>query len=119
MARATITKTQSPGKNPAAGVVVTWTDCDPSNHNQFLMSGDDLLLVRNAHADTAKTFTLNSVADAQGRTGDITAESLAAGAVRVLGPFEDKTGWMQSNGYCYLTGESTDIKFAVIKLKPA
>lgn len=119
MARTTITKSTAPGSNPTAGVAVTWVDCDSTNGNQFAMTGNDLLLVRNAHASTAKSVTITSVADSQGRSGTITAESLNAGVVRCFGPFRDKEGWAQAGGYLYCTGTDNNIKFAVIELPQA
>lgn len=116
MARVSITKTTAPGSNPTAGALITWTDADASNKNSFVMNGNDLLLVRNAHATDAKTVTLNTVADAQGRTKDITAESLAAGVVRIFGPFRDMVGWAQTSGVMHLEGSTSDIKFAVVAL---
>ena len=116
MARTTITKTTASGSYPTAGVAVTWTDADATNKNTFTMGGNDLLLVRNAHAATAKTVTINSVADAMNRTKDITAESLAAGVVKCFGPFKHLAGWAQSTGALNLEGEDSDIKFAVIAL---
>jgi len=116
MARTSITKTTALGSYGTDGVSVTWTNADSSNGNSFAMTGNDLLLVRNAHASTAKTVTINSVADQMGRTGDITAESVAAGVVKAYGPFKDKPGWEQSGGVLHLTAEDNNIKFAVIAL---
>lgn len=119
MARTLITKTQAPLSFPTAGVAVTWTDADASNNNQFLMTADDLLLARNAHASAAKTVTVNSSADQQGRTLDITAQSIVAGKVYMFGPFTNKVGWVQTGGYLFCTAEDNNIKFAVIKLTAA
>ena len=115
-ARVDVTKTAAPGSNPAAGVAVTWTDADATNKNQFIMTGDELLLVRNAHATDPKTVTINSVVDPQNRTRDITAESIVAGKVFMYGTFTTKVGWVQTGGYLFFEGETTDIKFAAIKL---
>jgi hypothetical protein len=116
MARVSITKSNAPGSYPTAGVSITWTDADATNKNQFTMGGNDLLLVRNGHASTAKTVTINSVPDAQGRSRDITAESLAAGVTRAFGPFKEIAGWAQSGGTLNCEGEDNNIKFAVISL---
>lgn len=116
MARTSLTATSAPGSNPTTGTTITWNDADATNDNQFTMSGNDLLLVRNAHGSTAKTVTINSSPDSQGRSKDITAESLAAGVVRVFGPFKNLLGWQQSGGVLHLEGEDNNIKFAVIRL---
>lgn len=116
MPRTTLTKIQAPGSYPTAGVVVTFTAYDATNKNDFNMTGDDLLLIRNDHASTAKTFTLNSVADEMGRTRNIAAQSLAAGVTYVVGPFTNKVGWAQTGNKLHFEGEDNNIKFAVIKL---
>lgn len=116
MARAAITKSTAPGNYPTAGVEVTWTAANVSDKNDFVFTGAELLLVHNTHATLAKTWTLSSIANAKGRTKDITAESLTAGLMKVVGPFRQKEGWQQSGGKIHVEGESTDIKFAVITL---
>lgn len=117
MPRTVVTKTAAPGAYPTAGVAVTWADADPTNKNAFVLTANELVLARNAHATDPKTVTINSAADTMGRSKDITAESLAAGVVKAYGPFTNKSGWAQaSTSYLHFEGESTDIKFAVITL---
>lgn len=116
-ARATaLTKTTAPGSYPTDGVAITFTAADAVNKDQFVMSGDDLLLVHNTHGSTGYTFTITSIADPHGRTADIATEAIAAGVVRVLGPFKNKVGWVQSDGNLYLEANNAAVKFAVIKL---
>lgn len=112
MARQTLTKTTSPTPNPSAGVVVTMTAANTTDKEQFTLTGRELLLVQNTGASSA-TYTVTSVADPYGRTGDITANAIAAGAIEVLGPF-GLPGWQQTNGYLYLEASSTDVKFGVV-----
>lgn len=116
MPRTALTKTTASGAYPTAGVTVTWNDADSGNGNDFAMTGRDLVLVRNGHASTNKTYTVTSAADGQGRSKNITAESLAAGAVVCLGPFRNKSGWSQTGNKFYIDGEDTNIKIAVILL---
>jgi len=116
MARSPITKTTAPGSYPADGVTMVWTDADAVNKNAFTMGGNDLLFVRNAHATLARTVTINSSPDAQGRVRDITAQSLAVGAVHVFGPFKELLGWQQTGGKLHLEGEDNNVKFAVVAL---
>ena len=116
MARTALTKTTAPGAYPTAGTTLTWNDADAANGNTFPMTGRDLVLVRNGHATTAKTYTVTSAADAQGRSKNITAESVAAGVVRVLGPFRNKNGWAQASNAFYIDGEDNNVKIAVIVL---
>lgn len=116
MPRTALTKTSAPGPYPTAGTTLTWNDADSANGNDFAMTGRDLVLVRNGHAVTTKTYTVTSAADSQGRTKNITAESLTAGAVVVLGPFRNKSGWAQASNKFYIDGEDNNIKIAVILL---
>jgi hypothetical protein len=114
MPRQTLTKTIAPGNWAAAGVAVTMTAANITDKEQFVAQGKDLLIVQNTDSG-AHTFTINSTADPYGRTKDITAESIAAGAIRVFGPME-LTGWVQSDGRIYLEANSALVKFGVITL---
>lgn len=115
MARTLLTKTVAPGSYPTDGVALTLAAADITNKNEFTMEGDDLLVVRNDDA-AAQTVTITSVADDMGRTGDITADSLAADAWCIYGPFRDTKGWAQAGRRLYLEASSVNIKFAVVKL---
>jgi hypothetical protein len=116
MAATALTKTNAPGSYPTAGTAVTMGAADASNGNYFIMTGQELVLVQNSHASAAKTWTLTSVANSRSRTRDITAESMAAGVWKVVGPFTSKEGWMQQGGGCFLSGEDTSVKFGVLVL---
>lgn len=85
------------------GVAIPWTG-----------AGKNLLLVQNTDVG-AQTVTINSTADPQNRTGDITTYALAAGALAVFGPFE-RAGWVQPDGTIYAVGSHVGVKFAVITL---
>lgn len=93
----------------------TFTAADTSNLNEVVLSGREILLVYNSDGTNPYTFTVTSVADALGRTGDITTYSLAAGEYGVVGPFP-VIGWSQSNGKLYFQGSNAAIKFAIIKI---
>jgi len=115
MPRVTVAKTIAPGPYPTAGVVVAYTATDTTDGNQFLMTGTELLLVRNT-GGSSYTFTVTSVPNERGRSRNITAESIAAGAVRVLGPFKSKQGWATAGGTLEFTASNVAVEFAVIKL---
>ncbi len=114
MARTTLTKTDAPGKYASQGAALTMEAADPTNKNQFVATGADLVFAHNTGAGAA-TVTINSVADPYGRTGDISSYSIPAGGYAVFGPFPS-LGWQQSDGYIYLEASSTDVKFGVVKL---
>ncbi len=116
MPRTALTKTAAPGSYPTAMVALTLNVVDASNHNDFPFTGDELVLVINTHATVAKTVSILSSADTEGRTGDITAESLAANIMHMYGPFVDKTGWRQTANKFNIDGQTTDVKIAVLSL---
>jgi hypothetical protein len=105
MARTLITPTPAPllsvGRTffptlqPTAGTLtLTMTAADVSNSNYApITDGRTYLIVQNSDT-SAHTVTISSVADAQNRTGDITAYSVAAAGVCFIGPFTN-LGWNQ------------------------
>lgn len=103
------------GTYSAGAAVVTMNAGDATNGNSFVASANDLVIVRNSGAG-ARTITFSSVADEKGRTGDITAYSLAAGAIAVFGPFTTAQGWRQSDGNIYITPEHAEVLIGVIAL---
>lgn len=114
MPRQTLTKTTSPGPNPTAGVAVTMTAADTVNKEQFALTGREVLIIQNTGA-SAYTYTITSVADPYNRTGHITAQSIAAGAIHVIGPL-GLEGWRQTDGNLYLEANNAAVKYGVITL---
>lgn len=116
MARTTLTPTDVTGKFPTTPVTITETAADATNLNQCRLTGREILIARNDHATDAKTFTVTSVAHPiTGRTDDITAHSIAAGVSVMVGPLAPE-GWRSTDGYLYFAGETTDIKFQIIRI---
>lgn len=118
MPRTAVTKTPLVGPYPALPVTATSLDvafaaADVGNSNQFVASGNDLLLVWNS-GGSPYTFTVNSVADGQNRTGDITTYSVAAGVISAIRL--QNTGWRQTDGNIYIAASNAAVKFAVIPL---
>ncbi len=111
--RTEITAQVLPGSYSGAGATLTFTAVDVSNKNTFRASGNDLLIVRNVSATLGRQLTVTSVADQQGRTGNI-VETLAALAVKIYGPFRN-IGWRNTSGFIDLEGE-VDLQVAVIQL---
>jgi hypothetical protein len=106
--------TATPSGYPSAGVIVTPVAADVSSKQKVVSSGKDLILAFNSDV-SPHTVTINSVADDKGRTGDITAESIAAGVYKIFGPFS-KSYWAQSDGNIYFEASDATVKFAVIQL---
>lgn len=114
MARQTLTKSSAPGSYATAGVVVTMTAADTVNKEEFASTGKELVIAHNTGA-SPYTVTITSVADEYGRSGDITAYSIAAGVIAAFGPFPVH-GWRQSNDKIYLEANNIAVKFGVIVL---
>lgn len=114
MPRTTLTKTTSPGPYPTTVQTVTMTAADTTNKNQFALTGREIVIIQNTDT-VARTVTITSTTDPQGRTGDISAVSLAAGAIAVVGPF-GLPGWIQTDGMLYLEASAATVKFGVVTL---
>ena len=119
MARTTLTKLVAQGPYPvlpitAAGLDVVETAADVANKNQFIPSGDDLLIVHNTGA-AAYTVTLTSAPDAQNRTGDITTYSVGIGVIALF-RINSSKGWVQTDGNVYIEAANAAVKFAVVAL---
>lgn len=80
-----------------------------------LTGGRQVLIVDNTNAG-GQTFTVESVADEKGRTGDITTYALAAGAIGVFYVEGPAKGWRQADGTLYVKGSHADVKFGMINL---
>jgi hypothetical protein len=114
MPRTLLAVTQTGGAYATAGVVATEQAADVGNGNYIPLTGGEIVVARNSGA-SSRTVTFTSVADSEGRLGDITAESVAAGAVHVFGPFQP-TGWKQSSdGGLYINANHAEILFSVYK----
>lgn len=119
MARATLTKTTALGKwgdySVANSADLTMAAADASNKNQFVATGNDLVVAHNT-GGSAYTVTVTSVEDpVTGRTGDVSAYSVGAGEYAVFGPFS-MYGWVQSDGFIYLEASNASVKFGVVVL---
>jgi hypothetical protein len=91
-----------------------YTPADIVDKNAFVCTGKELLLVHNVGIGAA-TITLNAAPDKFGRTGSITAYSLAADDFVILGPFPTEV-YAQTDGKVNLEGSSVDIEFAVVRV---
>ncbi len=114
MPRTLLTKTSAPGGYAAAGVSVTMTAADTSNLNAFTAASTDLVMAQNT-GGSGYTVTITSAPDSFGRTKDIATEAIAAGEIRIFGPFP-QSGWMQTDGRVYLQASNAAVKFGIIQL---
>ena len=115
MARTTIAVTELPGPYAVSATSVTWTNADTTNGMQFQATGREVLLVRNTNTTASQSFTVVSVPDSFGRTGDLVHSVPASGLVTTqVFPL---LGWAQSDGYIYVDTTGADLQFAVIRLK--
>lgn len=108
MARTKITRTQL---NVRAFAAVTLEAADATNLNYAEMTGYEILLAFNSDAGS-HTVTINSAPDPQGRTKDITAQSIGAGLIYVFGPFKFLAGWAQGGSALNFEANDTTVKFA-------
>lgn len=119
MPRVTITKSVPLGPYPTLPVSANALDlpqlaADTVNKEQFVPSGDDLLIAHNTGA-SPYTITFTSAADPDlKRTGDVSAYSLGAGELAIF-RFKQK-GWVQSDGRIYIEASNTAVKWSVVQL---
>ena len=114
MATTVLAKTALPGPYGVAGVAITWQAADNVNGNHFIATGKEILLARNDDAG-AQTVTVTSTPDPQNRTGDIDADSIAAGAYAAYQLFPI-SGWRDGSGYIVVTASDAAIFLAVLTL---
>lgn len=117
MARTKLAKVTVPGGYAHAGAAVAFAAGDATFGNSFEATGQEFVLVRNVNASSpplSRTVTFVSANDLYGRTKDFT-ETLAAGAVKVYGPFP-LIGWRQGDGLAYIDVSHADIELAVVEL---
>lgn len=117
MARTALTKVTAPGGYSGAGVAFPLAAGDAVNGNYFEHTGREIIVVKNANASSpgvSRTVTLVSVNDPYGRTEDI-AEVLAAGDIKVYGPFPI-LGWRQTDYRFYINVDSSDLQISVLEL---
>ena len=90
---------------------------DAANGNKFACTGKEILIAYNSDGVNPYTITINSVADEKGRSGSITAYSLAAGDYIIwTGGLTNSKGWRQTDGTITLSVENAAITLAAIRL---
>lgn len=112
MARVVVTKTTAPGGYAGTSTAVTMENGDTGDGLYITLTGREILVIHNTDA-SPQTWTATSVANSRGRTEDITAESIAAGAIRIFGPIPLE-GWVQTNGQFYFVASDPAVEFGVV-----
>ncbi len=114
MARTAFTVQPIAGAYPADLLLttITWTLADVVNQNSFVLTGREIILVRNDDVAT-KIVTLTSIADPQNRVGNVTKSVLANGYAAFSAA--ELTGWIQSDGLFYLEADDADVFFAILR----
>ena len=115
MPRTTLTKTTAPGKYSTTGTTVTMTAADTSNQNDYDSVDDAVIIAHNTSGSTAYTVTITSQPDSKtGRSGNVSAVSLAANEIRVFRPGKD--GW-DNSGKTELEANNAAIEFGIVVLR--
>lgn len=109
---ADLVKTTPLGARADAGVALTWTAADTTTQETSFREGD-LLLARNTGAGAHTVTVVSAPSPRSGRTNDITAESIAAGAVRVYGPFT-RSGWKRTGSKLQFSADHAEVEFAIL-----
>ena len=114
--------TQTPvGPYPAGGAVspgalkVNFTAADVSNHNEFMYSGKEILLVTNTDS-ASHNVTFTSAPDEHGRSGDIATYAVPAGETHCFDFRQGAAGWLQSDGHVYFQGDNALLLFAILTI---
>lgn len=116
MAKTTLSPIAMPGPYAIAPSTLAWTAADVAEGNQFASTGKEILLARNADVTNPHNVTITSTPEpVTGRTGHITNYSIPASEFRVFQLFP-VVGWKQNDGFIYVTADSAQIEFAVLRL---
>lgn len=114
MATTAITETPvpSPPGFSTTGEPLTWTPADTVNKNHISTTNTVTVLARNVDASVTYTVTITSAADVNtGRTGDVSAVDIVAGAQTLFQL--QSNGWLDKASQTYLIeGNNANIEFA-------
>ena len=119
MSRTNIAAQTPLGPFPAGGAVgagalkINWAAADVSNHNEFILSGKEVLLVWNTDTG-AHNLTLTSAPDQRGRSADVSGYSIPAGEIHAFSFRQGADGWQQTDGHVFFQADDATVKFAVL-----
>lgn len=96
------------------GGALTMTAADVANGNHIDTTANVTVIAHNT-GGSAYTVTVTSAAEsASGRTGDVSAQSLAAGEIRAI--LLQSNGWSDSNGQYLISASNAAVEFGVMAL---
>lgn len=111
MARELIVGTTAPAERPAETHVATWQAAHVANKNYYVL-GNKTLFARNSGV-VERTVIITSVADEQGRTGNLTV-TLASGVTKRFPVFKDE-GWAQAGRQLWLEADNAEVLFMLVE----
>lgn len=122
MARSTLTPQTLQGNKVTAYAVAESADITYEvttglltvNGDQFVSSGNDIVICRNDQAG-AQTITFYTAVDPYGLSDEISAYSIGIGEYAIFGPFQT-VPWRQTDGNVYLGTSHADVLIAIIAL---
>jgi len=114
MAETALTRTTAPDKFSQTGVALTMTAADVANGNS-IAGATDLLVIAHNTGGSPYTVTITSQADPRtGRTGDVSAQSLAPDEYRVFRL--SNLGWANSSRLIIIAASNAAVKIGVVVL---
>ena len=113
MPRTALTVTDAPKSTAIVGAVITMDTGDATDDNDFVLTGREIVLIKNASVDTARIIEISSAPCEHGRSADI-SHSIPFGEVHMFAPRH--AGWRQASGKVFMSPATTDIKVGVVRL---
>lgn len=108
-----LTVSALPGLYSTTGSVPTLNSSDAANGNHFDFGGDVMIVIVQNTGVGARTVTITSEpGPLTGRLGNVAAQSLAAGEIRVFRLA--RTGWANANNQVAISGSHAEVKIAVL-----
>lgn len=111
---AALTITNAPGSYPQSWVKVTMNATNAGG-DTFESTGAEMLLIQNTGAGSVDVSVI-SVDDAQGRAETIEF-AVAAGAIKIVGPFTKVAGWQTPTGAIQVLADTpADTLIGVVRM---
>jgi hypothetical protein len=103
------------GVSTPGTLLMSFIAADVGNGNQFVATGNDILLIWNSDGAITYTVSILSAPDQYGRKADITNYSLAAGEHdNIL--ITNASLFKQADGNVYVNGSNVAVKFYVLNI---